>query len=55
MDAAAHNPEFAKKAGISQEVAKEFSEASVGEKFTNKGEDFASDGKAKRYRKLFKK
>lgn len=28
MDAAAHNPEFAKKAGVSTDVAKEFSEAS---------------------------
>lgn len=27
MAAAAHNPEFAKKAGISQSVAKEFNEA----------------------------
>jgi hypothetical protein len=30
MDAAAHNPEFAKKAGISTDVAKEFSTASKG-------------------------
>ncbi len=29
MAAAAHNPEFAKKAGISQSVAKEFNEADV--------------------------
>jgi len=27
MQAAAHNPEFAKKAGISQSVAREFTEA----------------------------
>jgi hypothetical protein len=27
MDGAAHNPEFAKKVGIPQEVAREFSEA----------------------------
>ena len=33
MDAAAHNPEFAKKAGISTGVAQEFSEASKGKKF----------------------
>jgi len=32
MDAAAHNPEFAKKAGVPQSVAKEFSEASKGAK-----------------------
>jgi hypothetical protein len=33
MDAAAHNPEFAKKAGIPTDVAQEFSEASKGKKF----------------------
>ena len=33
MDAAAHNPEFAKKAGISTGIAQEFSEASKGKKF----------------------
>jgi hypothetical protein len=33
MDAAAHNPAFAKKAGISQKVAKEFSAASKGVEF----------------------
>jgi hypothetical protein len=33
MDAAAHNPSFAKKAGISQDVAQEFSEKSKGLKF----------------------
>jgi len=33
MDAAAHNPEFAKKAGIPTGVAQEFSEASKGKKF----------------------
>lgn len=33
MDAAAHNPEFAKKAGIPTSVAKEFSSASKGQKF----------------------
>jgi hypothetical protein len=32
MDAAAHSREFASKAGISQSVAKEFSEASKGDK-----------------------
>lgn len=34
MDAAAHNPEFAKKAGIPTDVAKEFSKESKGRKFT---------------------
>lgn len=33
MAAAAHNPEFAKKAGISQDVAKEFNQADKGKKF----------------------
>lgn len=33
MDAAAHNPEFAKEAGIPVGVAKEFSKASKGKKF----------------------
>ncbi len=34
MDAAAHNPEFAKKAGVPQDVAREFSAASKGQKFS---------------------
>ena len=33
MDAAAHNPEFAKKAGVPTDVAQEFSTASKGQKF----------------------
>jgi hypothetical protein len=33
MDAAAHNPAFAKQAGIPQKVAKEFSKTSKGVKF----------------------
>lgn len=33
MDAAAHNPKFAKKAGIHTDVAQEFSTASKGQKF----------------------
>jgi hypothetical protein len=33
MDAAAHNPAFAKKAGVPQNVAKDFSEKSKGLKF----------------------
>jgi hypothetical protein len=36
MAAAAHNPAFAKKAGISMNVAKEFNQADKGKKF-NKG------------------
>lgn len=34
MDAAAHNPEFAKKAGVPTSVAKEFSSASKGQTFS---------------------
>jgi len=41
MDAAAHNPAFAKKAGIPVKVAKEFSKASKGETF-KKGGDMAT-------------
>ena len=37
MDAAAHNPSFAKKVGIPSKVAKEFSEASKGQKFGRGG------------------
>jgi hypothetical protein len=33
MDAAAHNPEFAKQAGVQMDVAKDFSEKSKGLKF----------------------
>ena len=41
MDAAAHNPAFAKKAGVPVKVAKEFSKASKGETFS-KGGDMAT-------------
>ena len=37
MAAAAHNPEFAKKVGISQKVAKEFNAADKGKKFGTGG------------------
>jgi len=37
MAAAAHNPAFAKKAGISQGVAKEFNQADKGRKFGSGG------------------
>jgi len=50
MAAAAHNPAFAKKAGISQNVAKEFNKADKGKKFNGGGmaksdmkEDMAMD------------
>lgn len=38
MDAAAHNPAFAKKVGIPQSVAMDFSKASKGRKFQKCGE-----------------
>jgi hypothetical protein len=38
MDAAAHNPAFAKKVGIPTKVAKEFSAADKGRKFSGGGE-----------------
>jgi hypothetical protein len=38
MDAAAHNPTFAKKVGIPQSVAMDFSKASKGKKFRQGGE-----------------
>jgi hypothetical protein len=43
MDAAAHNPEFAKEAGIPVGVAKEFSKASKGKKFRRFGGDSRPD------------
>jgi hypothetical protein len=42
MAAAAHNPAFAKKAGIPVKVAKEFSTASKGQKFQKGGDTMAS-------------
>jgi len=41
MDAAAHSPAFAKKVGIPQSVAMDFSEASKGKKFRKGGETMA--------------
>jgi hypothetical protein len=38
MDAAAHNPAFAKKVGIPTKVAKEFSQADKGRKFAKGGD-----------------
>ena len=37
MAAAAHSPAFAKKVGISQDVAKEFNQADKGKKFRSGG------------------
>jgi hypothetical protein len=38
MRAVAHNPEFAKKAGVPQSVGKEFSNADKGRKFSKGGD-----------------
>jgi hypothetical protein len=38
MDAAAHNPAFAKKVGVPTKVAKEFSQADKGRKFAKGGD-----------------
>jgi hypothetical protein len=46
MDAAAHNPAFAKKVGIPTKVAKEFSTASKGQKFSTGGLMAKSQGVA---------
>jgi hypothetical protein len=46
MDAAAHNPAFAKKVGIPQSVAMDFSQASKGKKFQKGGESMKKSAKA---------
>jgi len=51
MDAAAHNPAFAKKVGISAKVAKEYSEASKGLKFRKGGGEMKNCGTKKGYAK----
>jgi hypothetical protein len=38
MEAVAHNPSFAKKAGVPQSVGKDFSEADKGRKFFKGGD-----------------
>lgn len=48
MDAAAHNPAFAKKAGVPTKVAKEFSKASKGQTFEKGGEMKESKAMAKK-------
>ena len=47
MAAAAHNPEFAKKAGISQDVAQEFNQADKGKKFGSGRADLQKINKPK--------
>jgi hypothetical protein len=44
MDAAAHNPAFAKKVGIPTSVAKDFSESSKGKKFRKGGDAMKNSG-----------
>jgi hypothetical protein len=46
MAAVAHNPAFAKKAGVPQSVGKEFNQADKGRKFS-KGDDMATKKMAK--------
>ena len=48
MDAAAHNPAFAKKVGVPVKVAKEFSKADKGRKFSGGGEMKESKAMAKK-------
>jgi len=47
MAAAAHNPAFAKKVGISQKVAKEFNQADKGKKFGSGGMAHSEKGEMK--------
>ena len=42
MEAVAHNPAFAKKAGVPQSVGKEFSTADKGKNFSTGGQTMAS-------------
>lgn len=61
MDAAAHNPAFAKKVGIPMSVATDFSESGKGKKFRKGGEamkncgTYAKGGLAKRGEGIAKK
>lgn len=54
MDAAAHNPDFADKAGIPVKVAKEFSKASKGMTFAKGGEMKESKAMARKEVKFMK-
>lgn len=55
MDAAAHNPAFAKKVGIPTKVAKEFSKASKGQTFKEGGEMKESKAMMKKEVEFMKK
>jgi len=45
MEAVAHNPAFAKKAGVPQSVGKDFSNADKGRKFSKGGEIMSTEKK----------
>jgi hypothetical protein len=45
MEAVAHNPAFAKKAGVPQSVGQDFSKADKGRKFSKGGETMATQKK----------
>ena len=45
MEAVAHNPAFAKKAGVPQSVGKDFSAADKGRKFSKGGDIMATEKK----------
>ena len=47
MEAVAHSPAFAKKAGVPQSVGKEFSNADKGRKFSKGGDIMATANKPK--------
>ena len=47
MEAVAHNPAFAKKAGVPQSVGKDFSNADKGRKFSKGGDIMATEKKVK--------
>ena len=55
MDAAAHNKSFAKKVGIPQKVAKEFSKESKGMKFSKGGDMKESKAMVKKELEFMKK
>ena len=55
MDAAAHNPAFAKKVGIPSKVAKEFSKASKGQTFKEGGDMKESKAMVKKEVSFMKK
>lgn len=55
MDAAAHNPAFAKKVGIPSKVAKEYSQASKGQTFKKGGEMKESKAMVKKEISFMKK